>query len=249
MTGAGGRYGRRRVGAAAAVAGAVALLLGLPGVAAAAPPATGTTGPATTASTAGYQRVTGSNWSGWAAVGTGFSRVSAAWSAPAVRCGAPTQIAGQWVGLGGVVTGTVQQTGLEITCASGKPVYRAWYEAAPQAPVYHPDAVAAGDRMTASVQRTATGYSYTVADTTQGWTRTAHTALLQDDHSSAEVVLESPTGAFPSFGSLTVSGATVDGKSLASYNPVGFESGTSGVQQTRTGPVQGGSFTVTYLHQ
>ncbi|MCE0763867.1 hypothetical protein LWC35_13240 [Pseudonocardia kujensis] len=250
MTGARGRHGRRVGGAAAAVVGAVLLLFAPSdgrGPVAEAAPATGTTAPAPTS--AGYQQLTGSNWSGWAAVGTGFTRVSAAWSAPAVRCGAPTQVLGPWVGLGGVATGTVQQAGLEITCASGQPVYRAWYETAPQPPVYHPDPVAPGDRMTASVQRTAADYTFTVADTTRGWTRTTHTAHLQDDHTSAEVVLESPTGAFPSFGSITFSGATVDGKPLASYRPVGFESGTTGVRQTRTGPVGGSTFTVTYLHQ
>ncbi|GAA2854522.1 hypothetical protein GCM10010472_09710 [Pseudonocardia halophobica] len=244
MAGARGRHGRRVVGALVAAAGAVLLLLAPPGDRGAATEAA----PAPVAH-AGYQPVTGSNWSGWAAVGSGFTTVSAAWSAPTVRCGAPTQVVGPWVGLGGVVTNTVQQTGLEITCASGKPVYRAWYETAPQPPVYHPDPVGPGDRMTASVHRTATGYTLTIADTTRGWTRTAHTAHLQDDHASAEVVVESPTGAFPAFGSLTLSGATVDGRPLASTDPVGFESGTTNVRQTRTGPVRGGTFTVSYLHE
>jgi hypothetical protein len=240
----GGRHGRRVAAAVAAVMGAVLLLLAPPS----GRPAAGAV-PGPPARPAGYQAVTGSNWSGWAAVGSGFTTVSAAWSAPTVRCGSPNEVLGPWVGLGGVLTGSVQQTGLEVSCASGKPTYRAWYESAPRPPVYQPDPIAAGDRMTASVQRTAGGYTLTIADTTRGWTRTAHAALFEDDHTSAEVIVESPTGAFPAFGSLTISGATVDGKALASARPIAFESGTSGVQQTRTGPVRGGTFTVTYLHE
>ncbi|MFC5948142.1 G1 family glutamic endopeptidase [Pseudonocardia lutea] len=247
MAGSWKEHGRRVAGAAAAAGSAVVLLLAPPGDGAASTAATATTGSGT--APVAYQAVTGSNWSGWVAAGAGLSTVSAAWTVPAVRCGAPTQVVGPWVGLGGIATNSVQQTGLEITCASGKPVYRAWYETAPEPPVYHPDPVAPGDRMTASVRRTATGYTLTVADTTRGWTRTAHTPLHQDDHASAEVVVESPTGAFPAFGSLTITGATVDGRPLASARPVSFESGTGGVRQTRTGAVSGGTFTVTYLHE
>lgn len=211
-------------------------------------PASATEITGSTAGGAGYQAITGSNWSGWAAVGGPFTSVSAAWSVPTVRCSARTQVAGPWVGLGGVATGSVQQTGVEVSCASGTPAYRAWYESAPQPPVYHPDPIGQGDRMTASVRRTAHGYTLTIADTTRGWTRTGHTGLQQDDHVSAEVIVESPTGAFPAFRGLAFSGATVDGKPLASANPVAFESGTAGVQQTRTGAVHGSTFTVTYLH-
>jgi hypothetical protein len=237
--------------AATAVAASVLWLLAPPGGAgpAAATPAPVPVARSSASVPGGYQNLTGATWSGYAALGAGFTSVSAGWTAPAVRCGSTTQVVGPWVGLGGVATNSVQQTGLEVTCATGQPVYRAWYESAPEPPVYHADPVRQGDRMTAKVVRTATGYTLTVADLTRNWSRTVRTALQQDDHASAEVVLESPTAAFPAFGALTVTNATVDGAPLASANPVALDSGAGGVRQTRTGALAGGTFTVTYLHE
>jgi hypothetical protein len=251
---AGAHTGRRWAVAAAAVAGAVLGVLAPPGgaVPAAAGPAPvlarSSASPAAATST-GYQNLTGATWSGYAALGTGFTSVSAGWTAPAVRCGSPSQVLGPWVGLGGVATTSLQQTGLEVSCASGRPAYRAWYESAPEPPVYHADPVRQGDRMTARVDRTATGYTLTVADLTRNWSRTVRTPLLQDDHGSAEVVLESPTRAFPAFGGFTVTDAAVDGKPFGSLSPVALDSGTGDVRQTRTGTLAGGTFTVTYLHE
>jgi Peptidase A4 family len=100
----------------------------------------------------GFAVVSSGNWSGFAAHGTQFTSVSATWSVPSLNCAVSpdgSQV-GQWVGLDGYGTTTVEQTGTAAGCSGGVPTYWAWYEMYPLAPVTLAG-VGPGDAITASV--------------------------------------------------------------------------------------------------
>src|SRR3954467_5115543 len=77
------------------------------------------------------------NWAGYAATGAQFSKVSGSWVQPEASCDSGTGDAAFWVGIGGATqeSSALEQTGTEVDCSSGSPVYSAWYELVPAAPV------------------------------------------------------------------------------------------------------------------
>src|SRR5919201_2134554 len=88
---------------------------------------------------------TSSNWSGYAVTGGRYSSVSASWTQPTVNCSVtPTGWSSFWVGLDGDTSNTVEQTGTEADCSSGRPVYSAWFEMYPKYPKTYPPPVAPG---------------------------------------------------------------------------------------------------------
>src|ERR1700755_417444 len=89
------------------------------------------------ASAATTDATTSANWAGYAASGTNFQKVSGSWTQPAASCDNGTGDAAFWVGLGGASQGShaLAQAGTEVDCSSGQPVYSAWYELVPAAPV------------------------------------------------------------------------------------------------------------------
>src|SRR5579859_2441861 len=103
---------------------------------------------------------TSSNWSGYAVSGAGpYRSVSSSWTQPAVDCTrTPEGWSAFWVGLDGDTTNTVEQTGTEADCSSGKPVYYAWYEMYPKFPVNFTNTVSPGDSFSASVSSLGSGY-------------------------------------------------------------------------------------------
>ena len=158
----------------------------------------------------------GGNWSGYAAQGSGFSSVTSPWAEPSVTCNSTNDLFAPWVGIDGYGSATVEQTGVATDCSSGRPVYQGWYEMYPAAPVYYSNPVAAGDHITATVTRSGMSYTLTLADTTQGWTKTT-TQTLTATNASVEVIMESPTAAYPNFGSVNFTGSQVDGGTLGSH--------------------------------
>jgi hypothetical protein len=82
--------------------------------------------------------------------------VNSSWVEPAALCTAAGEAA-FWVGLDGADDGTVEQTGTTADCFGGTPVYFAWYELFPAAPIEYSDTVAPGDNMSASVTYTGSG--------------------------------------------------------------------------------------------
>jgi len=160
---------------------------------------------------------TSENWSGYAATGSRFTSVSAAWTQPAVTCTAQDTYSSFWVGLDGDGTQTVEQTGTEADCASGTAAYSGWYEMFPADPVTYRHPVQPGDAMSASVTTSGNGmFTLTLTDQTQGWnqvtTQTSATAQL----GSAEVIAEAPsstTGVLPlsNFGTVNFTAATANG--------------------------------------
>jgi hypothetical protein len=185
----------------------------------------------------------GGNWSGYVATGTGFRSVSARWVEPRVTCTSTAETFSPWVGIDGYGSGTVQQTGVATDCSSGTPVYRAWYETAPEPPVYYPLRVQAGDVITAEVARSGSKYTMRISDTTRNWTR-SEVKSFPGANVSAEVVLEAMAGRFPRFGAVTFTDTAVDGKPMGSAKPIAIDATGPRGFLTATGSLSGSSFAI-----
>lgn len=179
-----------------------------------------------------------SNWGGYVAQGS-FSSISGSWTEPSVSCNSTNDLFAPWVGLDGYGSDSVEQTGVQTDCSSGSPVLSAWYEMYPAAPVYWNDAVSEGDSFSASVVSNGGGsYTLKLTDNSRGWSHTIN-QNLDADNASAEAVIESPTGSYPSFSQLNFSGVTVDGQAFANVNPGALDSGGYA-----PGPLSGGNFSM-----
>jgi hypothetical protein len=200
-----------------------------------------------------HYNINGYNWGGYAAQGSGFTSVSAAWTEASATCNSTDDLYAPWVGIDGYGSSTVEQTGVATDCSRGSPVHQAWYEMYPANPVYlsrtsYP--VSAGDHITASVTYAGSSkYTLKLTDSTRGWTYTTSKSLSAQ-RTSAEVIIESPTGAYPNFGTLTFTSATVNGSSLGSFNPVALDP-SNGAYEARTSALgsSGTSFSETYLRE
>ena len=215
-----------------------------PGLAAAHYGHLGRTAPAVTGRN-GFN-VNGGSWSGAAVTGSGFTSVTSSWTEPSVTCNSYNNLIGIWVGLDGYGSSTLEQTGVSTDCSYGYPVYQAWYEMYPASPVYYSNPISAGDQITATLSRSGSTYTLTVRDTTKGWTK-AITKSMSASNASAEVILETPTGSCPNFGTVYFSNSKINGSLLANWNPV-LSDASSGTCQTHTSAVSGGSFSITWLH-
>jgi hypothetical protein len=195
--------------------------------------------PVGSASVHGSQWASSSPWGGYVATGSGFRSIVGSWVEPAVTCTSKNNLFAPWVGIDGYGSETVEQTGAQVSCSTGQPVYSAWYEMYPANPVYLNDPVAAGDSFTGTVTTTGNGsYKITLTDNTQGWTYNT-TKRLNAENVSAEAIIESPTSSYPKFTSTNFSGITVNGSVFSSYNPIPLSSG--GYSPTA---LNGGSFSL-----
>jgi hypothetical protein len=193
--------------------------------------------------------INGYNWSGAATTGSGFTSASASWTEPSVTCHSTNDLMAPWVGIDGYGSSSVEQTGVATDCSSGHAVYQGWYEMYPQSPVYYTNAVAAGDHINASVTRSGTTYTLVLSDTTKGWTKTT-TKSGSFSNSSAEVIIESPTGSYPQFGTVSFTNAKVNGSNLSNFSPTLMDaSNSNGTYEDHTSAVSGGSFSITYEHE
>jgi len=190
----------------------------------------------------------GGNWSGWVSQGSGFSSVSASWTEPAVTCNSSDDLYAPWVGIDGYGSQSVEQTGVATDCSSGSPNYQAWYEMYPDSPVYYDNPVQAGDNFTASVRRSGTDYTLTITDNTAGWTQHV-TKSYNGANSSAEFILESPTGAYPDFGTVRFTGATVNGSTYTGQGGVALDASNNSGFEDHTGAISNGAFDVTYSQE
>jgi hypothetical protein len=198
--------------------------------------------------------INGYNWGGYAATGSGFTSVSGTWTQPSATCTHTYDLYAPWVGLDGYGSSTVEQTGVATDCSSGAAVNKPWYEMYPKSPVYLSTSsypVSAGNTIHASVVYQGSGsFKLTLQNVTRGWTYTITKTMSNARRSSAEVIIESPPGAYPNFGSIGFSAATVNGNTLGSYNPVAMDPSYNGVYEAHTGALSGGtSFSITYEHE
>jgi hypothetical protein len=170
-------------------------------------------------------QVSSSPWGGYVATGSGFRSITGSWTEPSVTCNSRNSVFAPWVGIDGYGSQTVEQTGVETACSSGRPVYRAWYEMYPAQPVYLNYAVGVGDSFTGTVTTAGNGtYTLKLTDNTRGWSYTTN-QRLRGQNVSAEAIIESPSQSYPSFDSLTFTGITVNGSTFSAYRPTGLASG------------------------
>jgi hypothetical protein len=182
-----------------------------------------------------------SNWGGYAASGSSgeFTTIKGNWTEPVTKCLKSGDLAAPWLGLDGYGTQTVEQTGVQVACNTGKPVYSGWYEMYPANPVYFSNPVSAGDKISASVTSSGTNYTLVLQDVTKGWKQTVHKTLGSAEDASAEAVIEAP-GGYPNFpNGVKFTGVTVDGNLLSHYSPTKLDSGPY-----VPGPLNGGTFTI-----
>ena len=196
------------------------------------------------------------NWSGYAAHGKTYKKISARWAEPPGHCTSSRTFSSFWVGLDGYTSRTVEQTGSEVDCSGGSPRYFGWYEMFPAFPVNFPNTVHPGDHFTGSVTFTGSGhYTLVLKDTTSGWSHTIHQTSAQATNASAEVIAEAPSsssGILPltNFGTVHFSSALVDGAAISKANGVKITMvNGSGRAKDSVSALSGGeNFSVKWLH-
>lgn len=174
-----------------------------PGAAGAATPAPASSAAAPAASAAApaglRDAAVTANWAGYAASGTHFSRVLASWVEPVGACSnSKPGYSAFWIGLGGYSSSSqaLEQTGTEVDCTSaGKPVYYAWYELVPAAPVTLKIRIRSGDRIFARVSASGRRVSLALHDATSGgqFDKGFTMNSPRPDTTSAEWITEAPS--------------------------------------------------------
>jgi len=133
------------------------------------------------------------NWAGYETNGTGYTAVGATWVVPTVSDAIDPGADATWVGIGGVTTGDLIQSGTQAIVEGGQVTYQAWVEMLPQELKAIPLQVNAGDSVTVALNQTSTGeWHLSFKDGTTGGdyeTDVAYTSSL----SSAEWIQEKPT--------------------------------------------------------
>jgi hypothetical protein len=196
------------------------------------------------------------NWAGYSATnGAPFTRVRATWKQPSASCTATAAYSSFWVGLDGDGSNTVEQTGTDADCSSGKPVYYAWYEMYPKFPVQLALTVRPGNTIAAMVTTNGSGgFTLTIKNVTTGASFTTTQRLKSAQLASAEVIAEAPSssqGVLPlaNFGTASFSAATVNGNPIGSFNPDRINMSSGSLTKASTSALANGrAFTVTWKH-
>jgi hypothetical protein len=202
--------------------------------------------------------VSSQNWSGYAAHGKTYQKISASWTEPTGHCTAKRTYSSFWVGLDGYGSKTVEQTGSEVDCSAGQPRYIAWYEMYPALPVHFSNRVRPGDHFTGSVTFTGGGhYTLVLKDTTRGWSHTVHKTHTGAKNSSAEVIAEAPcctaNGAIlplTNFGTVSFSNSAVNGAAMGKASPtkIIMVNGSGRAKDAVSSLSGGTAFRVRWLH-
>lgn len=195
------------------------------------------------------------NWSGYAVSGSTYTHVSTTVVIPQVTCKAKEAAGALWVGLDGYANKTVEQTGVAEECVGGSAGYAAWYETYPNPPVYYANTVAPGDVVSESVTATtATKFTLTISDATQGWSKTTTQTVAKAKRASAEVIVEAPSsGGVPvplvNFHTAAFTKAKVDGTAIGKLNPVTIVMVNGSTQEDSVSALtKNKNFTVTWLN-
>ena len=196
------------------------------------------------------------NWSGYAAHGKTYKKVSASWVEPTGHCTSSRTFSSFWVGLDGFGSTTVEQTGSEVDCIGGHAQYFGWYEMFPAFPVNFTSPVGPGDHFTGSVTFTGGGhYTLVLKDTSRGWSHTIHKTLNSAKNASAEVIAEAPSsssGILPltNFGTVQFSNAAVDGAAISNAHAVKITmvNGSGRAKDSVSALSSGKNFSVKWLH-
>jgi len=146
--------------------------------------------------TTGY---TSTNWSGYLATNSVFTSVSGSWNATqATGNGTSISADSTWIGIGGVTSGDLIQTGTQnIIATNGQVTASAFYELLPGSSQPMPGvSVAPGDSMTATITQVISGqWTISITDKTNGQSNTI-TVSYASALSSAEWIEEDPSFSF-----------------------------------------------------
>ncbi|HEY5987301.1 MAG TPA: G1 family glutamic endopeptidase [Streptosporangiaceae bacterium] len=156
---------------------------------------------------------TSTNWAGYAASygTTTFRSVSAHFTVPYLDCKGVTATNGawssHWVGLDGLTSLTVEQTGVDARCDGGSPIYEAWWEMFPNGMHLVSIAVHPGNAINMSVNYSSSTHAFTLtlSNTTTGQKFTHKASCPSGStcvRNSAEVISEAP--ALTSGGGFTI---------------------------------------------
>ncbi|HEX4834426.1 MAG TPA: G1 family glutamic endopeptidase [Trebonia sp.] len=206
-------------------------------------------------------QVTSTNWSGYADLGTTFTRVASSWTEPTPSCsGSSEQLAAFWVGIDGFSSSSVEQDGTLIECYAGGTYQYTWWEMYPTNAIQVVGtSLAAGDHITSVVSRSGSSYTLTVTDSTHTANSFSRTeSCTSCSNNSAEWIAEAPSsssGVLPlaKFSTWTNSSSSVTGASLGT----GTISLYNNDEITMTPPLKaqpsaltsgGATFTVTWKH-
>ena len=139
---------------------------------------------------AGITKTTALNWAGYYATGVdgSVSQITGTWTEPKVKCGKGPSMAVSWVGMDGVGSFTVEQTGTQVNCSGGVATYAAWYELYPRpVKIISSLTVAAGDKVSASVSYVSGDFELTIEVAGHEYSKLASVSA---DRSSAECIVE-----------------------------------------------------------
>ncbi len=154
---------------------------------------------------------TSRNWSGYVALGTGYTSIGADWIVPQAAASTSFAADATWVGIGGLSSTDLIQTGTQAVIENGTTTYTAWYELLPASSETVPMTVNPGDTIQARLTDQLNGtWLISLADLTNGQSYQT-TVSYDSSHSSAEWIEEMPSdgsGFVPldNFGSVSFSG-------------------------------------------
>jgi len=113
---------------------------------------------------------TSRNWSGYVAQGGQFTTVSGTWTIPTVQGGSNFSADATWVGIGGVSSHDLIQSGTQATIdRSGQVDYEAWLELLPRSQRILPLNVNAGDSVSVSIaKQSGSDWQISFVDNTSG---------------------------------------------------------------------------------
>ncbi|MDB5188292.1 MAG: hypothetical protein JWO50_812 [Candidatus Kaiserbacteria bacterium] len=155
------------------------------------------------------------NWAGYAMNSApNYTSVSGTWTIPAVPVSSQTSGDATWVGIGGVSNQDLIQAGTDAIVADGSLTYEAWYEMIPDAQIFVPLPIAAGDSVSVTITEQTPGtWAITITNNTTGKVFQKSVAY-NSSHASAEWIEEMPSVnngdilPIDSFGSVTFTNAT-----------------------------------------
>jgi len=200
-----------------------------------------------------FTTVTSSNWAGYTTTKGPFTKVSATWVQPKVKCGTKTTFASFWVGIDGYNSNTVQQTGTLAECSGGAAIYAGWVEFFPAAPSYFSATVKPGDVLHASVTESGGVFTTKLNNATRHWTGIAH-KTLSVGRTSAEIIAEAPSdssGVLPlaNFGTVKFTNALVNGATIGSKSPIEIVMESTAHLKAQPSAISSGkNFSVTWHH-
>jgi Peptidase A4 family len=160
-------------------------------------------------------------WAGYVACGSSYASVSATWTQPQVSCTSNGTV-GFWVGLDGYGETPIEQTGINVSCATGTPKYTGFWESSATSPaINYNEPVYPGDTIVANVlYQGSDTYSLQLTDSTRDWVEITPLDSVAPNL-SAEVIAEATTvngqvTALPNFTAIQFRQVTIDDVSLSS---------------------------------